>query len=71
MTGVDAPYFAYPAGLWTDELEALARELFRTARHWHQDNAPLVTSHTDPHRLPGVNVAMDMTMQRFRSLTQW
>ena len=69
MTGEDAPYFAYPNGHWNDELEAIAKQVFRTARHWHHDDAPLVTRHTDPYRLPAVNVAANMTMPRFQSLT--
>ena len=68
MTGEDAAYFAYPAGFWNDDLEGIARDVFRTARHWHEHDAPPVTGATDPYRLPGVNVAMDMTMVRFRSL---
>lgn len=68
MTGEDAAYFAYPGGYWNDDLEAFARQLFKTARHWHLQDAPKVTANGDPHRLPGVNVAMDMTMQRFGSI---
>ncbi len=68
MTGEDVPYFAYPGGYWNEDLEAIAKQLFRTARHWHRTDAPKATVDCDPYRLPGVNVAMDMTMGRFRGI---
>ena len=71
MTGIDSPYFAYPSGCWNQDLENIAKTIFKTARHWYpiQDvDVPPVTSDCDPYRLSGVNIALDMTFERFRGL---
>lgn len=68
VTEEETPYFAYPGGCWNHELEAIAKEYFRTTRHWHHEDVPPITRDHDPYRLPGVNVALDMTMERFRGL---
>lgn len=71
MTGVDAPYFAYPVGSCDEELEATAKTLFKTARHWQASephDIPVVTKGTDPYRLTGINVAFDMTPERFKQI---
>ena len=66
--GVDAPYFAYPGGCWTKDLEAIAKTLFKTARLWETSLAggiPLVNCHSDPYRLVGINIALDTSFESF------
>lgn len=70
MTGEDTPYFAYPAGLWNEDLETIAKQIFRTTRHWFLAENPPVTHDTSPYRLPSINIAMDMTMPAFETLMQ-
>ena len=71
VTCMDTPYFAYPEGCWDEEVEAIAKTLFKTARHWQTEETdpfPVATRETDPFRLVGINVAFDMTMERFRQI---
>jgi peptidoglycan/xylan/chitin deacetylase (PgdA/CDA1 family) len=71
VMGIDAPYFAYPAGFWDEDVEAVAKTLFKTARHWQNSAAgdiPFVRRDTDPYRLVGINVALSMGFDRFRSI---
>ena len=70
--GVDAPYFAYPGGHWNHRVEAMVKEVYRTALHWHLDMSPaewpMVTEKTNPYRLTGINVAEDMPFETFREI---
>ena len=67
-TGVDAPYFAYPGGCWNEDLETLAKTLFKTARLWQTslaDHPPLVSRGCDPYRLVGINICLNMSFAHF------
>ncbi|HCN09298.1 MAG TPA: hypothetical protein DIT01_15330 [Lentisphaeria bacterium] len=71
VMGIDAPYFAYPAGFWDEDIEAIAKTLFKTARHWQSSAAgdiPFVRHDSDPYRLVGINVALSMGFDRFRRI---
>ena len=66
--GVSAPYFAYPAGHWDTSVEAIAKRIFKTARLWQMETLehwPVTTRETDPFRLIGINIAMNITLDMF------
>lgn len=67
--GVDSPYFAYPSGSWNHRIEAMVKEVYRTALHWHRDMStdewPLTTERINPYRLSGINVASNMPLEIF------
>ena len=71
-TGIDAPYFGYPSGSWNHEIEAMVKQVYKTAILWHRDMSaqewPLVTELTNPYRLMGINVAQDMPFETFRRI---
>jgi peptidoglycan/xylan/chitin deacetylase (PgdA/CDA1 family) len=42
MTGIDAPYFAYPSGCWNQALEDIAKTIFKTTLHWCTSTDPRI-----------------------------
>ena len=68
-TGIDAPYFPYPAGSWNHRIEAMVKQVYKTAMLWHLDMTPeewpLLTELTNPYRLMGINVSMEMPFETF------
>lgn len=59
-------------GHWNHRVEAMVKEVYRTALHWHLDMSPaewpMVTEKTNPYRLTGINVAEDMPFETFREI---
>jgi peptidoglycan/xylan/chitin deacetylase (PgdA/CDA1 family) len=54
--------FAYPSGDWSKEVESYVVRYYKTARLWYgDDHLELNTFKTNPYRLVGVNVSMNMS----------
>lgn len=68
---VSAPYFAYPNGSCNGRVLEMAKQLFQTARLWHQSTqGPWPSNHadTDPHRLVGINVCGRLSAEAFEQI---
>lgn len=63
--------FAYPGGQWDRHSESLVAQVYRSARlwTWHGRYA-YCTNHTNPYRLPSMNISFHLPFKDFQRLVQ-
>ncbi len=67
--GVTPRHFAYPVGLWDERVEAMVKEVYDTARHFHGwGRAEYITRETNPFRLPTMNINYLLEFEDFKHL---
>jgi len=67
--GVRAEHFAYPAGLWSERIEVMVKEIYASARHFHwTGRAQYITRDCGPYRLPTMNVCHLLAFEDFKRL---
>ena len=67
--GVSPTHFGYPNGLWNERIEAMVKQVYRSARHaTNTGPAEYITQQTNPYRLPTMNINHHLSFDAFRSL---
>jgi hypothetical protein len=70
--GVIPQYFAYPGGLWSPLAEKLVARVYRSARSWiWRGKYPYCDRHTNPYRLPGMNISFHLSFEDFKKLVNY
>ena len=67
--GVTPAQFGYPNALWNERVEAMVKQVYRTARHGQYfGRAQYITRETDPYRLPTMNISYLLPFEDFKRL---
>jgi len=67
--GGPVEWFAYPVGLWTEEVEGIVKGSFRTARHWSEKGEAVYnTRATNPYRLGANNINARVGFEDFTGI---
>ena len=67
--GTSPVHFAYPVGLWNEEIERMVKEYFDAARLWEVPGGPAYnTRATDAYRLRCNNISAHVSFDQFRRI---
>ena len=67
--GVSPTHFGYPNTLWNERIEAMVRQVYRSARQaTYTGRAEYITRQTHPYRLPTMNINHHLPFDEFRML---